>query len=59
MTRYCVDTSSMIAAWQERYPIENFPQFWVRMDALIDARQLVAPIEVLIEMKKRSDELHA
>lgn len=32
---YCVDTSSLIAAWQERYPIENFPNFWDRMDALI------------------------
>lgn len=24
---YCIDTSSLIAAWQERYPIENFPNF--------------------------------
>lgn len=56
---YCVDTSSLIAAWQERYPIENFPNFWDRMDALISAERLIAPVEVLIEMKKKSEELHA
>jgi hypothetical protein len=56
---YCIDTSALIAAWQERYPIENFPAFWLRMDALIKAGDLVAPMEVLRETGKRSDELHA
>jgi hypothetical protein len=56
---YCVDTSSLIAAWQERYPIEHFPKFWDRMDALISAERLIAPVEVLIEMRKKSEELHA
>lgn len=59
MRVYCIDTSSLIAAWQERYPIENFPPFWVKMDALIADGRLIAPIEVLNETKKRSDELHA
>jgi hypothetical protein len=59
MTVYCIDTSSLIAAWQERYPIENFPSFWNKMDQLISDKRLIAPIEVLSEMKKRSDELHA
>ena len=59
MTVYCIDTSSLIAAWQERYPIENFPSFWNKMDRLISDKRLIAPIEVLNEMKKRSDELHA
>jgi hypothetical protein len=56
---YCIDTSSLVAAWQERYPIENFPAFWVKVDELIIAGRLVAPIDVLYEIKKRSDELHA
>ncbi len=43
---YCVDTSSLIAAWQERYPIENFPKFWDRMGGLIEDGRLVSPIEV-------------
>ena len=56
---YCIDTSSLIAAWQERYTIENFPGFWVKMDTLIVAGRLIAPVDVLHETKKRSDELHA
>jgi len=59
MPVYCIDTSSLIAAWQERYPIENFPRFWDKMDTIIEQKRLVAPVEVLNEMKKRSDELHA
>jgi hypothetical protein len=55
---YCVDTSSLIAAWQERYPIENFPKFWDRMDDLIKDGRLISPIEVFNEIKKRSDDLH-
>jgi hypothetical protein len=59
MDSYCIDTSSLIAAWQERYPIENFPAFWRKMEDLINAKRLVSPVEVLNEMQKRSDELHA
>ena len=58
MTIYCIDTSALIAAWQERYPIENFPPFWKYVDTLIDNGRLVAPIDVLNETEKRSDELH-
>ena len=57
-TIYCIDTSSLIAAWQERYPPEHFPAFWGKMNVLIDQGQLVAIREVLEEMTKRSDELH-
>ena len=55
---YCVDTSALIAAWQERYPQENFPKFWDRLDRLIHDGNLIAPMEVFLETKKRSDELH-
>lgn len=58
MVVYCIDTSALIAAWQERYPLENFPRFWERVDGLIAAGRLVAPDEVLRETTKRSDELH-
>lgn len=58
MTVYCIDTSSLIASWQERYPIENFPSFWVKVDELVKAGRLVSPDEVLIETSKRSDDLH-
>jgi len=55
---YCVDTSSLIAAWQERYPIENFPKFWDRVDGLIKEKRMISPIDVFLETRKRSDELH-
>ncbi|HUV69816.1 MAG TPA: DUF4411 family protein [Terracidiphilus sp.] len=56
---YCVDTSSLIAAWQERYPIENFPKFWDRIDGLVKDGRMISPIEVFNEIKKRSDDLHS
>ena len=54
---YCIDTSSLIAAWQELYPIENFPPFWHKLDVLIQHGRIVSPIEVFREIGKRSDEL--
>jgi hypothetical protein len=59
MVVYCIDTSALIAAWQERYPIENFPPFWNRVEGLIVTGGLTAPLEVLRETARRSDELHA
>ncbi len=56
---YCIDTSSLIAAWQERYPIENFPAFWRKMHDLIVKKRLLSPVDVLNEIHKRSDDLHA
>lgn len=56
---YCVDTSSLVAAWQERYPPDHFPAFWVKMDDLITEGRMIAPVDVLGEMTKRSDDLHA
>jgi len=55
---YCIDTSALVAAWQERYPPENFPRLWERFDELIGDGRLVAPVEVRREITNRSDELH-
>jgi hypothetical protein len=55
---YCIDTSSLIAAWQEKYPIDNFPAIWTKIHTLIEEERLIAPVDVLLETKKRSDELH-
>jgi hypothetical protein len=56
---YCIDTSCLIAAWEERYPIDHFPNFWRLMDGAIQADRIVAPQAVLAETKKKSEELHA
>ena len=58
MTTYCIDTSCLIAAWDERYPPENFPKFWEYLDKLIGAGRVRAPEAVLDETSKRSKELH-
>ncbi len=54
---YCIDTSALIAAWSERYPIRTFPRVWERIDDLITAGRLVAPEEVRLEVKKKGDGL--
>jgi hypothetical protein len=59
MKIYCIDTSSLIAAWQERYPIENFPAFWRKIEELIRAGRLVSPVDVFHEIGKKSDDLRA
>lgn len=55
--RYCIDTSALIAAWNERYPIEIFPQIWDGFRALIEAGRLIAPDEVANELNRYSQEL--
>jgi hypothetical protein len=54
---YCVDTSALIAAWSERYPIRRLPRFWERIDGLIADGRLVAPEDVRREIKKKEDGL--
>ena len=39
-TVYSIDASSLIAAYHERYPIENFPSLWREINKLIQADRL-------------------
>ena len=54
---YCIDTSSLLAAWNERYPIANVPGFWERLDDLITDERITSPLEVRNEIKKKEDGL--
>jgi hypothetical protein len=56
---YCIDTSCLIAAWEERYPIDHFPNFWNLLDQAIQADKIVAPLAVHDETAKKSKDLHA
>ena len=56
--RYCIDTSCLIAAWEERYPIDHFPKFWALLEAAITARKICALLAVHDETEKKSKELH-
>src|SRR4051812_1067981 len=49
---YVFDTSAFIAGWIEQYPPDNFPGFWKKMHDLADARRLIAPEDVHLELKK-------
>lgn len=55
---YCIDSSALISACQERYPIENFTKFWTYLDSMMECQKITAPYEVLYEISKKSDDLH-
>jgi len=58
--RYCIDTSSLVHAYQRSYPPDILPQLWEeRFDELIDAGLLISPFDVLEELKKKHDDLYA
>jgi hypothetical protein len=54
---YSIDTSTLIAAWVERYPPDVFPPFWARMQALIAEGRAGSIDEVREELLKKNDEL--
>lgn len=57
--RYSIDTSSLIHAWVRAYPPKNFISLWERLEGAVEDGIVVASVEVLNELKKRDDELHA
>jgi hypothetical protein len=57
--RWCFDTSALIEPWVRRYPVDVFPRLWEHLVALIEAGEIVAPSDVLLEIEKQKDDLHA
>ena len=49
---YSLDTSALFAAFNERYPIENFPPFWRKIKALITNHRLKM-VEIAFEEAMR------
>lgn len=55
---YCIDTSSLVHAYQRSYPPDVLPALWdEKFDELIDAGQLISPYDVLEELEKKHDDL--
>jgi hypothetical protein len=54
---YCIDTSSLIAAWDERYPITHFPKFWQLIEQALRTGNIVTTLAVIDELKHKSDDL--
>ena len=55
---YVLDTSALIGAWVRTYPPDVLPGLWDHLDEMAVAGELVAPEEVLFELKARDDELY-
>ena len=57
---YCLDTSALIESWWRLYRPSSFPTFWKRIEEAIAKAQLIAPMFVLDELKrKEGDQLYA
>ena len=56
---YCIDTSSLVHAYQRSYPPDILPDLWnKRFDELIETGRLIAPFDVLEELKEKHDDLY-
>ena len=55
---YSIDTSAILHAWLRAYPPANFPAFWSKIDGLINASDLIAIEEVLIELERKDDDVY-
>jgi len=56
---YVFDTSALVGAWTRYYPPDLFPGVWEHMDELAQAGRLIAPEDVLDELKAQDDDLLA
>lgn len=54
---YSIDTSSLVAAWAENYPIGIFPSFWSKLERLIQEGRAGCIAEVKIDLSKKNDAL--
>lgn len=56
---YCFDSSALMQAATRAYPIEVFRSFWLRFEEAIRNGIIIAPDEVLLEVARKDDALHA
>lgn len=57
---YSIDTSSLVAAWLERYPPDVLPPLWEKdLPTLIASGELRATEEVRFELERKDDDLAA
>ena len=56
---YVLDTSAILHAWRRDYPPDTFPTLWRQLDEMIESGLVVTPDEVLLELERGGDEIHA
>lgn len=57
--RWCFDTSALIEPWVRLYPPDLFPPIWEKLKELAEDGVIAAPADVLLELEKQKDDLHA
>jgi hypothetical protein len=55
--KYSMDTSSLVAAWAERYPIRHFAPFWTRLETSLKSGLILVSREVYLEVGRKDEEL--
>lgn len=56
---WCFDTSAFIEPWVRLYPPDIFGSVWDKLEELAEEKEIVAPSDVLLELEKQKDDLHA
>jgi hypothetical protein len=59
MASHCFDTSAFIECWSGRYRRTTFTGLWSAIDSEVSAGGVCSPEEVLREVEKKEDGLHA
>ncbi len=54
---YCIDTCALIDLWRRHYPPDVFPGLWEDIERLVNQGRLIAPREVLEELRGVDDEI--
>jgi predicted nucleic acid-binding protein len=55
---YVIDTNALIDLWRRHYAKDVFPQLWELLEKMIADQELIAPQEVLAELRPQNDELY-
>ncbi len=56
--KYSIDTSAILDGWRRYYSPDVFPALWNKLEQLIESGDLRATEEVLVELKKKDDDVH-
>jgi hypothetical protein len=56
--KYSIDTSAILDGWIRYYPPDRFPSLWRNIEGLIASSNLCGTEEVLIELKKKDDDVY-
>ena len=54
---FCVDTSALVEAWNTWYPPDVFPALWEELGSESGPAELVSPVIVLDELRRKEDEI--